>query len=273
MAPSDLTTARRRLRPGRLLLFAACAPILLLLVLPSLIIVPMALTKGNLIQVPPIWISVHSFADYLGDPAWVASTLLSFKVSALAVTLGAVAGSTAAVAMHGRFFPGRTLAAGVILAPIIVPVVVLALGDYLLLAPLGLIGSWMAIGVLHAVLVTPYVFIFVQTSLTVGLSTTLVRSARSLGAGRLAVLRFVYWPALRPGLLAGSVLGFAVSFDEVVLALFMQGADTVTLPVRMFTAIEYDLTPKIAASASLFIALAVFGLAAQGLVSRAWKTA
>jgi putative spermidine/putrescine transport system permease protein len=116
--------------------------------------------------------------------------------------------------------------------------------------------------------VTPYVFISVQTSLAVGLKTALLRSARSLGAGRLAVLRFVYWPEIRPGLLAGGVLGFAVSFDDVVLSLFLQGPTTVTLPVRMFTAIEYDLTPKIAASASVFIALAVLSLTIQGLSSR-----
>jgi len=268
MAPSEPKRARRRWRVGRALLFAACAPILLLLVLPSLIIVPMALTKGDLIQVPPIWISVHSFADYLGDPAWVSSTLLSCKVSALAVAIGATAGSAAAIAMHGRH-----LASGLILAPIVVPVIVLALGDYLLLAPLRLIGSWVAIAIAHAVLVTPYVFISVQTSLAVGLNSALLRSARSLGAGRIGVLRFVYWPAIRPGLLAGSMLGFAVSFDEVVLALFLQGANTVTLPVRMFTAIEFDLTPKIAASASLFIALAVLGLIVQSLSVRARKPA
>ena len=68
MAPSDATPARDRWQLGRLLLFAACMPILVLLVLPSLIIVPMALTKGDLIQFPPIWISVHSFTDYLGRP-------------------------------------------------------------------------------------------------------------------------------------------------------------------------------------------------------------
>jgi ABC-type spermidine/putrescine transport system permease subunit II len=265
MAPSDLTAARRRSRLGRTLLFAACMPILVLLVLPSLIIVPMALTKGDLIQFPPIWISVHSFTDYLGDAAWVSSTLISCKISALAVAIGGFTGSTAAIAMHGRRFPGRNVVSGLILSPIVVPVIVLALGDYLLLAPLRLIGNWAAIAVLHAMLVTPYVFISVQTSLTVGLSTALVRSARSLGAGRLAVFRFVYWPAIRPGVLAGAVLGFAVSFDEVVLSLFMQGATTVTLPVRMFTSIEYDLTPKIAASASLFIALAVLGIVVQGL--------
>ena len=273
MAPFDINTVGRHTRLRGMLLFAACAPILVLLVLPSLIIVPMALTRGDLIQFPPIWISLHSFTDYLGNPDWVASTVLSFKIAALAVAIGGFAGGAAAIAMHGRRFPGRNLTTSLILSPIVVPVIVLALGDYLLLAPLQLIGSWIAIAVLHAMLVTPYVFISVQTSLTVGLSTILVRSARSLGAGRIAVLRFVYWPAIRPGLLAGGMLGFAVSFDEVVLSFFMQGATTVTLPVRMFTAIEYDLTPKIAASASLFIALAVLGLIVQTLSARGSKAA
>ena len=210
MAP---TNANAPFPLGRFLLFAACAPILLLLVLPTLIIVPMALTKGEFIQFPPIWISIHSFTDYLADPNWVASTIVSFKVSVLAVIIGSTAGSFAAIGLHKRHFPGRNLVAGLILAPIIVPGVVLALGDYLLLAPMHLIGSWVSIAILHGLLVTPYVFISVQTSLTVGLSPTLIRSARSLGAGHLSVLRFVHWPAIRPGLLAGSVLGFAVSFD------------------------------------------------------------
>jgi putative spermidine/putrescine transport system permease protein len=273
MALSDAAGARSHSGLGRVLLFAACMPLLVLLVLPTLIIVPMALTKGDLIQFPPIWISIHSFTDYLGDPAWVDSTLLSFKVSALAVAIGGVAGAAAAMAMHGRRFRGRALLSGLVMAPIVVPAIVLALGDYLLLAPFQLIGNWVALAVVHALHVTPYVFISVQTSLTVAFSTALLRSARSLGAGRLAVLRFVYWPAIRPGLLAGAVLGFAVSFDDVVLSLFMQGPTTITLPVRMFTAIEYDLTPKIAASASLFIALALLGLVVQNLGTRGRKMA
>jgi len=268
MALSDAAQTRPHAGLGRILLFAACMPVLVLLVLPSLIIVPMALTKGDLIQFPPIWISIHSFTDYLGDPAWVTSTALSFKVTVLAVAIGGFAGATAAIAMHGRVFRGRNFVAGLIMSPIVVPAIVLALGDYLLFAPFQLIGNWIALAVVHAMHVTPYVFISVQTSLTVGLSTALLRSARSLGAGRLSVFRFVYWPAIRPGLLAGGVLGFAVSFDDVVLSLFLQGPNTVTLLVRMFTAIEYDLTQKISASASIFIALAVLGLAVHSLGAR-----
>src|SRR3954447_16276461 len=126
---------------GYKLLLAAAAPILLFLLLPSLIIVPMALTKGQMIQFPPEWISAHAFADYLADRSWIASTLLSFRIAILAAAVGALCGSTAAIALHGNPFPGRSLLAGIIMAPIVIPLVVLALGDYVLLAPLRLIGS------------------------------------------------------------------------------------------------------------------------------------
>src|ERR1700749_2081606 len=103
---------------GSALLFVACLPILVFLLLPSLIIVPMALTKGNLIQFPPEWISLHSFADYLSDAQWMPSTLLSFEVAALAVAVGCVTGTAAAIALHARRFPGKGLITAIILAPI-----------------------------------------------------------------------------------------------------------------------------------------------------------
>ena len=266
--PESRPSAAQRSRHGDALLIAACAPVLLFLVLPSLIIVPMALTSGQMIQFPPIWISIHAFRDYLNDPQWMRSTAVSFEVAALAVFVGGTTGSLAALALHGRRFRGRGLVAGVILAPIVVPLVVLALGDYLLLAQLHLIGGWATIGLVHGMLVTPYIFLSVQTSLAAQLDPTLIRSARSLGAGPVSVLRHVYWPAMRPGLLTGSVLGFAVSFDEVVIALFLQGQNATTLPVRMFTSIQYEFTPKIAASASLFLALALLALLIQALAAR-----
>ncbi|WP_149536363.1 ABC transporter permease [Siccirubricoccus phaeus] len=263
-----MAEAERGSRGGRALLLAAAAPILLFLLLPSLIIVPMALTRGQLLQFPPEWVSVRPFLDYVGDGNWTASTLLSLQVALLATLVGAVCGTAAAVGLHGRRFTGRGLLIGLIMSPIVVPVVVLALGQYLVFARLQLLGSPLSIGLAHGLLATPYVFISVQTSLAANLDPALIRSARSLGARFPSVLRHVYWPAVRPGLGAGALLGFAVSFDEVVIALFLQGPQGVTLPVRMFTAIQFELTPKIAAAASVFIALAVLGLVVQALGRR-----
>ena len=245
------------------LLTAAAVPIATFLLLPSLVIIPMALTKGQLIQFPPEWISIHAFTDYLSDPQWMASTRLSFQVSVAAVLIGGAAGTAAAIGLHGQRFPGHQAVTAIILAPIVVPLIVLALGAYLLFAPLRLVGSWIAIALIHAMLVTPYVFISVQTSLATELNPAIVRSARSLGARPLSVFRHVIWPAIRPGVLSGCAMGFAVSFDEVVVALFLQGPTNVTLPVRMFTAIQFELTPKIAAAASVFILLATLLLLAR----------
>ena len=128
--------------------------------------------------------------------------MLSFKIAALAVVIGCLTGAAAAFALHGKRFPGKGLVIGAIMAPIVVPLVVLALGGYLVFAWLHMVGGWIAIGLLHGMLVTPYVFISVQTSLMAALNPLLVRSARSLGAGRLAVLRHVIWPAILPGVAA-----------------------------------------------------------------------
>ncbi len=252
---------------GRCLLLLACIPVFIYLMLPTLIIVPMALTKGQIIQFPPIWISVHAFADYFKDSQWIDSTIISFKVSILAVCIACVAGSSAAIALHGKTFFGKGAVVGIILTPMVIPLVVLGLGDYLFFTYVQLGERWLEIGLAYSVLVTPYVFITVQAALA-GLNPLLARSARSLGAGSASVLYHVHWPTIRPGIAAGAIFAFAVCFDEVVIALFLQSPDATTLPVRMFTSIQYELTPKIAAVASLLLSLASLALLAQAFLPR-----
>ena len=78
-------------------------------------------------------------------------------------------------------------------------------------------------------------------------------------------MRDVYWPAIRSGLFGGAVFAFIGSFDEVVVSLFLSGPSVTTLPVQMFTSLQYDLSPKIAAVASLLFFLSLLALATQGL--------
>ncbi|MBV9826579.1 MAG: ABC transporter permease [Alphaproteobacteria bacterium] len=251
------------------LLLLLSLPILGFLLLPSLIIVPMSLTKGNVIRFPPIWISTHAFWDFLGDDRWIASTLTSLKVGAFSVVLASVAGATAAVGLHRAGFAGKSVVLALIMMPLATPVIVLALADYIFFLRVGLVGTWVGIGLAHSVIVTPYVFVATQVSLAT-LNPAQVRSARSLGATNVALLRFVYWPTLRPGILAGIIFAFAISLDEVVIALFLQGPNATTLPVQMFTSLEYDPTPKVAAVACLLLAVALLASLAQlGLSARA----
>lgn len=246
----------------RWILLAICVPIFVYLLVPSLIILPMALTRGELIEFPPQWISIHSFVDYYQDRNWIDSTVVSLKVAVVAVFVSIVAGTCSALALHESKFPGKSVVVGVILAPLVVPLIVLGIADYLFFAKLGMAGSWIGIGMAHGLLATPLVYITVSNSLA-GLNPALVRSATSLGANDINALRFVYWPAMRPGILAGGIFAFSISFDEVVVALFMQGANATTLPVTMFTSIQYDLTPKVAAVSSLLLLIAVLAMVVQ----------
>ena len=249
---------------GRLLVPAVCVPVLLFLLVPILIIVPMALTRSDLLTFPPDGVSVRPFLDFLGDAQWVASAVTSLKVAVLATAVACAVGSASAMALHRNPIWLKGAITTLILMPLMIPVVVLALGDYLFLARLELIGGWVAIGLAHSVLVTPYVFIAVQASLA-GLDPALPRAARSLGGGQAALLRDVYWPAIRPGVAGGAVFAFIGSFDEVVVSLFLSGPSVTTLPVQMFTSLQYDLSPKIAAVSSLLFFLSLVALATQVL--------
>ena len=249
------------------LMFVGAIPLLVFLLAPTLIVTPMALTKGNIIQFPPVWISIHAFTDYLNDPEWMADTFISLRIAVLATLVACAVGTSTALALFHLRGPVRGAVSSVVMLPMMAPVIVLALGDYLALSRVGLVGNWPMIALAHSLMGAPYVVLSVQTSLS-GLNMALVRSARSLGAGDVAVLRHVYWPAIRPGLLAGAVFAFYGSFDEVILSLFLQGPGVVTLPVQMFTSIQYELTPKIAAVSSLLVFFAAAVLIGQALLTR-----
>ena len=247
------------------MLLLVCAPIFLYLLVPTLIVVPMAFTPGALLKFPPGGMSLRPFRALLGDPAWVDAAIVSLKAAAVAVGLGGVVATLAALGLHSAKFAGRGVVQGALMVPIVAPLIVLALADYQFLATIRLTGTWLGIGLAHSVLAVPYVFITLQASLA-GLDPALVRSARGLGAGHWSVFRHVYLPALRPGLLAGALFAFAASFDEAVIALFLQGPAATTLPVKIFTDIQYDLTPKIAAVAALLVGLATLVFVVQTAV-------
>lgn len=250
---------------GALFPVVCALPVFAFLILPTALIIPMAFTSRRYLEFPPSGFSSKPFQDFVEDAAWTNAAVTSLKVAAIAVGLACLVGATAAVGLHGAKFRGKGVVVGLIIAPLVVPLVVLGLADFQFLARYQLVGSVLGIGLAHSVIAAPYAYLTVDASLT-GLDPALVRSARSLGAGNMAVFRHVYLPVIRPGLLAGAMFAFAVSFDEAVIALFLQGPDAITLPVKMFTAIQFELSPKIAAVASLLIGMATLVLLLQVVV-------
>jgi len=138
-------------------------------------------------------------------------------------------------------------------------VVVLALGTFQFFIQIQINGTLAGIALAHAVLGVPYVFLTVRAALS-KLDMALVRSAMSLGAGTLDVLRWVYLPAILPALLSGALLVFVVSFDEVVVSLFLSGPGALTLPVKLLTEVQFNLSPTIMAVSALLLAVVVFAV-------------
>ncbi|MGW7385578.1 ABC transporter permease [Streptomyces sp. NPDC054794] len=252
----------RLTRPRHVSSLIASVPVFVFLVVPTLIVLPVAFTGSRYITFPPKQLSTDAVTGFFGDQAWMAALSASLQAAGVAVVIAVLLGGTAAVALHGRVFPGKAAVTGLLLAPMIVPAVVMALAFYQFFISLDMVGTVLPIGLAHAVIAVPYAFLTVRASLA-GLNPALVRSASSLGAGVFSVMRFVYLPVIRPGLVAGALFAFSVSVDETVIALFLQSPDATTLPVKMFTDIQYNLTPKIAVSSAMLVTVATLGLLVQ----------
>ena len=251
-------TKRRRPTTGPLVLLLAL-PGLLFLLLPILAVVPMSFTAGQVVEFPPEQWGLAAYRELFADPRWGQAIVFSLKVSAVAVVLSVVAAGFAAIGLSRLHMRGEALVTAVILAPLAMPVVVLALGTFQFFIQIQINGTLAGIALAHAVLGVPYVFLTVRAALS-KLDMALVRSAMSLGAGTLDVLRWVYLPAILPALLSGALLVFVVSFDEVVVSLFLSGPGALTLPVKLLTEVQFNLSPTIMAVSALLLAVVVFAV-------------
>jgi ABC-type spermidine/putrescine transport system permease subunit II len=139
-----------------------------------------------------------------------------------------------------------------VLSPLVVPVIILAVGLYYLYAHLHLNNTLTGLVLGHLVLTLPYVVVVVSASLE-DLDSTLEQAALGLGATPLRAFRRVTLPLIAPGVAVAFLFSFLTSFDEVVLAVFITGPETTTLPRKMWEGIRFELNPTIAAVSTLLI--------------------
>jgi ABC-type spermidine/putrescine transport system permease subunit II len=228
-------------------------PVFVVLVAPSLIVIPMAFTGSTFLEFPPRSLSLRWFTAYFADERWLDATWRSLRV-ALAVTIIATSiGSMAALALARTQGAWSKTAKLLIVSPIMLPVIIYAIAVYALCSRLHLIGSDAALILAHSVLAIPFVFLSVGASLA-RYDDTLDRAAASSGANAWRTFWLVRYPLIRPGMLAGALFAFITSFDEVVVALFVGGLDA-TLPMQMFNEMRWNLSPVVAAIAVMLIAL------------------
>jgi putative spermidine/putrescine transport system permease protein len=246
---------------------ALTALVLLFLVVPILVIVPLSFSSGSFFYYPLPGLSLRWYQDFFSSSFWLPSVWNSLIVGSAATVLATVLGTSAALGIWRARFPGQALVLALLISPMVVPVIIIAVGAYFAFAPLGLTDNYAGLILSHTTLAVPFVVVTVLATLA-GFDRRLVRAAESLGASPLVTFRRVTLPLILPGVLSGAVFAFAASFDEVVVALLMAGPGQRTLPRQMFAGINDNISLTIAAAATMLIAISLLLMVAVSVLRR-----
>ena len=157
--------------------------------------------------------------------------------------------------------PARRLVMGLLISPMVTPLIISAAGMFFFYSTLGLSQTHLGLVLAHAALGAPFVVITVTATLT-AFDANLTRAAASLGAGPVTTFRRVQLPLIAPGVVSGALFAFATSFDEVVVVLFMAGENQRTIPRQMWAGIREQISPAMLAVATFLIVFAVLLLCA-----------
>ncbi len=240
--------------PNRVLLVALGGLTVFFLVVPTLIIVPMGFSSSQILTFPPPGWSLQWYEKMLTDRQWTTGFLNSFQVATVTAIVSTVLGTMAALGMVRGRFPGKSLANALILSPLIVPVIVIAIGMFSLYVRWKITGSIVGLVAAHSALAIPFVMINVATGLRT-LDRNLEMAAQNLGAGPGRTFMRVTFPLILPGVLTGALFAFLTSWDEVVVAIFLTTAKFRTLPVEMWEQVRQVVDPTVAAVATMVLAV------------------
>ena len=255
----------RRGRAWRAALTSFVAVVCCYLVLPSIAIVPVSFSDTDFIIFPPKGFSLRWYQAFFEQRTWREATINSFMIAISTAVLATTFGT--AVALGLRYVAGGSarIIRWVMLLPMLVPSIITAVALYRSFSALGLVGTKVGLVLGHTLLAIPFVVINVS-AVVQKVDWRIVAAARSLGASPRQAFLKVTLPAILPGVVAGAIFAFLTSFDEVVVAIFLSGVGSTTLPAQMWSGIRFEISPIIAAASSVLLLLSVVVLIVSHLV-------
>jgi ABC-type spermidine/putrescine transport system permease subunit II len=245
----------------------AVAVITLFLLGPILLVLILSFSNDTFITFPPKSWGVREYRTMLESSLWLTPIEHSLAIASVVAVFVALIGTCAVVAMARTRMPGRGLLLAVAIGPLVVPGVVYAIGAYETFSDLGLVGSRAAFVLAHAVLATP-LFLIIASAAIARVPRELELAAMSLGAGRTRALTDVTLSLIAPALVAGAVLAFSLSLNEVVVSSFLADASFTTLPVAIFASLRIAVDPVIMAISATLAACAALATAVLYLLRR-----
>jgi putative spermidine/putrescine transport system permease protein len=249
----------------RYVLYTVTGAIVAFLILPIVFIIALSFGSSRWLQFPPPEWTLRWYRELFERSEWLDAIITSLQVGVCVTVLSLLLGVPAAFAVVRGRFPGRDLLNAFFTTPLIVPLVIIGIAIYGLYLSWGLAGTFIGFVLGHLILAIPFAVITTSNALR-SFDESIEKAAIVCGATRAQALWRVTLPGIRSGIVAGGLFSFLISWDEVVLAIFMSSSSVQTLPVKMWSALRLDLSPIIAAAASLLVLLTVVLLALVAIV-------
>jgi len=208
--------------------------------------------EDSYLTFPPKGWTLKWYAWAFTRPEFVTSLRQSFVLGLSATAIAVLIGVPATFALVRGRFRGRGAIEALLLSPLMLPTVILGVALLIFWSALRVKPSFWTLLVGHVIVITPFIVLNVRVSL-LGVPVNLEEAALGLGAPPLRAFLRVVLPLILPGVIAGAILAFLISFDELAMTIFLTSPTLVTLPVQIFTYVEWHLDPGIAALATLLM--------------------
>lgn len=251
-----------------------CGFVFFFLIAPIVVIIPLSFNvepyftyTRKMLSLDPEGYSLRWYRDFWNSAAWMNSIRNSLIIGVFATIIATVLGTLAALGLSRREMPFRGLIMGLLISPMIVPLIISAAGMFFFYSSVGLAGTLPGVIMAHAALGTPFVIITVTATL-VGFDHSLTRAAASLGASPATAFRKITMPLILPGVISGALFAFITSFDEIVIVLFLAGVEQRTIPREMWSGIREQISPTILAVATVLVLFSIALLTTIELLRR-----
>lgn len=241
--------------------------VVLFLLLPIVFIAALSFGDSQWLIFPPPGWTLHWYEQLFSDSTWIEALFNSAKVAVIVTALSVTLGLLASLALTRGKFIGRNALKTFCMTPMVLPVVVLAVALYAFFLRLGLNGTMTGFVIGHLIIALPFSIITISNSLD-SFDISMEEAAQICGASPLQVKLRVTLPSIRLGLFAAAIFSFLVSWDEVVLSIFLASPTLRTLPVLIWSTLRQDLSPVIASASTLLIAITIVMMLLVSLIKK-----
>jgi putrescine transport system permease protein len=241
------------------------------LYVPILLLIIYSFNESRLVTVWSGW-SVKWYGELLHNQQMLSAAWLSLRIAAMTASFATILGTLAGLIMarFGRF-RGRTLFGGILTAPLVMPDVITGLSLLLLFVSMEQLIGWpegrgiTTITIAHITFAMAFVAVIIQSRL-VSLDDSIDEAAMDLGARPAKIFFVITVPIISPAIVSGWLLAFTLSLDDLVIASFVSGPASTTLPMVIFSSVRLGVTPEVNALATIIVGVVTMGIIAAGVL-------